>query len=91
MRSGKLGEIITIDHRENVSYYHYAHSFVRGNWAKENTSSPMILARSCHDLDLIYWFVGLRAQKISSFGNLTHFRPENAPKGAKKRCTCSVF
>ncbi|MFX0150801.1 MAG: Gfo/Idh/MocA family protein [Candidatus Hodarchaeota archaeon] len=87
IRSGKLGKIITIDHRENVSYYHYAHSFVRGNWAKESTSSPMILAKSCHDLDIIYWFVGSRAQKISSFGTLTHFRPENAPERAKKRCT----
>ncbi|MFX0185476.1 MAG: Gfo/Idh/MocA family protein [Candidatus Hodarchaeota archaeon] len=87
VKSGRLGNIITIDHRENVSYYHYAHSYVRGNWAKENTSSPMILAKSCHDLDIIYWLVGLKAHKISSFGSLTHFRPENAPRGAIKRCT----
>jgi len=86
VKSGRLGKIITIDLSENVSYYHYAHSFVRGNWAKKSTSSPMILAKSCHDLDIIYWLVGLKAHKISSFGSLAHFRPENAPEGATRRC-----
>ncbi|MHA1967419.1 MAG: Gfo/Idh/MocA family protein [Candidatus Hodarchaeales archaeon] len=87
IQSGKLGEIITIDHRENVSYYHMAHSFVRGNWARRDKSSPMILAKSCHDLDILYWLVGENPSYISSFGNLTHFKSENAPPNASKRCT----
>ncbi|MHA2074752.1 MAG: Gfo/Idh/MocA family protein, partial [Candidatus Hodarchaeales archaeon] len=66
IQSGKLGEIITIDHRENVSYYHMAHSFVRGNWARRDKSSPMILAKSCHDLDILYWLVGENPSYISS-------------------------
>ncbi len=86
IQSGKLGEIITIDHRENVSYWHMAHSFVRGNWGKESTSSPMILAKSCHDLDILYWFLGKEPRNISSFGTLKHFKKENAPEGATKRC-----
>ncbi len=92
IQSGKLGEIITIDHRENVSYYHMAHSFVRGNWARRDKSSPMILAKSCHDLDILYWLVGEKPTYISSFGNLTHFKSENAPPNASKRCTddCSA-
>jgi predicted dehydrogenase len=87
IRSGRIGRIITIDHRENVSYFHYAHSYVRGNWAKESISSPMILAKSCHDLDLLYWFIGEPAFQISSFGSLSYFCSENAPSGATKRCT----
>ncbi|MHA1973983.1 MAG: Gfo/Idh/MocA family oxidoreductase [Candidatus Hodarchaeales archaeon] len=90
VRSGRLGKIITIDHRENVSYYHMAHSFVRGNWSSEKNSSPMILAKSCHDLDILFWLLGTQGtklEKISSFGNLMHFRPENAPKGAPAKCT----
>jgi len=92
IKSGKLGKIITIDHRENVSYYHMAHSFVRGNWSRKESSSPMILAKSCHDLDLLYWFVGEKPCQISSFGSLSHFTKENAPQGAPKRCTdgCSA-
>lgn len=91
IQSGKLGEIITIDHRENVSYWHMAHSFVRGNWAKESTSSPMILAKSCHDLDILYWLIGCKPQNITSFGTLKHFKAENAPAGAAKRCLdCKV-
>ncbi|MFX0094713.1 MAG: Gfo/Idh/MocA family protein, partial [Candidatus Hodarchaeota archaeon] len=46
---GMIGGIITIEHRENVSYYHMAHSFVRGNWRNSHESSPMILAKCCHD------------------------------------------
>ncbi|MHA1227245.1 MAG: Gfo/Idh/MocA family oxidoreductase [Candidatus Hodarchaeales archaeon] len=90
VKSGRLGKIITIDHRENVSYYHMAHSFVRGNWSNEKTSSPMILAKSCHDLDILFWLEGTqgaRVEKISSFGNLMHFKPDNAPEGAPDRCT----
>ena len=87
IRSGELGEILTIDHRENVAYYHMAHSFVRGNWSREENSSPMILAKSCHDLDILYWLVGEKAKKISSFGSLTHFKKSNAPLNSPKRCT----
>ncbi|UCG02876.1 MAG: Gfo/Idh/MocA family oxidoreductase [Candidatus Heimdallarchaeota archaeon] len=86
IQSGQIGDVITIDHRENVSYWHMAHSFVRGHWAKEKSSSPMILAKSCHDLDILYWLVGSSPRIISSFGSLTHFKPDNAPSGATKRC-----
>lgn len=87
VHSGRLGQLITISHQENVSSWHMAHSYVRGSWRSESTSSPMILAKSCHDLDLIYWIVGSRIMKLSSFGALTHFKLENAPPGAPKRCT----
>jgi predicted dehydrogenase len=63
-----------------------AHSFVRGNWRNAESSSPMILAKCCHDLDIIFWIVNSRPTKICSFGNLTHFRIENAPKGSPDYC-----
>jgi predicted dehydrogenase len=86
VQSGKLGEIITIAHRENVSSWHMAHSYVRGNWRKTSKAPPMILAKSCHDLDLLYWLMGKSVKRLSSFGSLTHFRSENAPDGAPKFC-----
>jgi predicted dehydrogenase len=85
--SSRLGQIITISHRENVSSWHMAHSFVRGNWRREELSSPMILAKCCHDLDLLVWFTGEPSVKLSSYGTLSHFRSENAPEGVPKRCT----
>ncbi|MFX1517851.1 MAG: Gfo/Idh/MocA family oxidoreductase [Promethearchaeota archaeon] len=91
IQSGQIGNVITIDHRENVSYWHMAHSFVRGNWAKEESSSPMILAKSCHDLDILYWLVGSSPRFISSFGTLKHFKPEEAPSGATSRCLDGCF
>ena len=87
LRSGRLGDIVTVEHRENVAYWHMAHSFVRGNWANEAASSPMILQKCCHDLDILYWNLGLPVKRLQAFGSLRHFRAENAPQGATLRCT----
>lgn len=84
--SGEIGELVTIQHIENVGYYHQAHSFVRGNWRNKEESAPMILAKCCHDLDLMYWYAGAKCESLSSFGSLKHFKPEGAPEGAAERC-----
>ncbi len=84
---GVLGDIYQIYHAENVPYYHMAHSFVRGSWNRSDTSSPMILAKCCHDFDLLYWFAGGEPRRISSFGELSHFTRDNAPEGSPTRCT----
>ena len=84
--SGRLGDIITVEHRENVAYWHMAHSFVRGNWRDSSIESPMILAKCCHDFDILYWNLG-PCVRLSSFGSLIHYRAENAPPGAPERCT----
>jgi len=87
LEKGIIGDICTIFHAENVSYYHYAHSYVRGNWRNIAESSPMILAKCCHDLDLISWFANSKPIRVSSSGSLSYFRPDNAPAGAPDRCT----
>jgi len=84
--SGRLGDIITVEHRENAAFWHMAHSFVRGNWRNSGLSSPMILTKCCHDLDLLFWNLG-PANRLGSFGSLRHYRAENAPPGAPERCT----
>ncbi len=84
--SGELGKVVTIQHAENVGNFHMAHSFVRGNWRNSDLSSPIIMQKSCHDMDILLWLVGSNAKKISSFGNLSFFRKENAPAGATERC-----
>ena len=89
--SGRLGEIVNIQHLEPVGYWHQAHSFVRGNWRSERESSFMLLAKSCHDLDWIRHIMGKRCTQVSSFGSLLHFRAENKPEGAAGRCLdCAV-
>ncbi|MCY3833705.1 MAG: Gfo/Idh/MocA family oxidoreductase [Chloroflexi bacterium] len=92
VQSGKLGRVISVSHRENLAYYHMAHSFVRGNWRSEATSGPMILSKCCHDFDVLLWILQQKVAYIQSFGSLIHFRPENAPEGATERCTdgCAV-
>jgi len=86
VQSGRLGELIDVDHRENVAFWHMAHSYVRGNWRNSRQSSPMILAKCCHDLDILPWVLGRRCESLSSIGRLSHFKPENAPAGAPARC-----
>lgn len=86
LEDGVIGEVISVQHIESVGYWHQAHSFVRGNWRNSNESSPMILQKSCHDMDILLWLLGRRCQAISSFGSLRHFREENAPEGAGLYC-----
>ncbi|WP_331749738.1 MULTISPECIES: Gfo/Idh/MocA family oxidoreductase [unclassified Streptomyces] len=89
--SGVLGELVSVEHLEPVGWWHYAHSYVRGPWRSERASSPMLLAKSCHDLDWISYVTGERIEQVASFGGLKHFRPENAPAGAAERCLdCAV-
>lgn len=83
--SGAYGEIICIQHSENLAWHHMAHSYVRGLWNDERLSS-MLLAKSCHDLDLLVYLTGRRAVKVSSMGSLQYFRKENAPPGAPAFC-----
>ncbi len=86
VQSGVLGQIVDVDHRENVSYWHMAHSYVRGNWRSKEKTSPMILAKCCHDFDILDWVLDQSPYKLSSFGELSHFKAENAPQGAPMRC-----
>jgi len=82
-----LGDIITINASENVGFYHQAHSFVRGPWKNSAESTPMIVAKCCHDLDVIRWFMDKKCQRVSSFGDLTHFNERNAPEGSAEFCS----
>lgn len=83
---GRIGRLMSIQHNENVGYWHQAHSYVRGYFNKSEDSSPMILAKSCHDLDIMLWLAGTDCLSVASYGHLSYFRPENAPPGAPKRC-----
>lgn len=83
---GKLGRIVSIQHNENINIFHYSHSYVRGNWSKTSEASPIVLAKSCHDMDILNWLVGDRCKSISSFGSLSYFKRENAPANSTDRC-----
>ncbi len=83
----QLGEIQTISMAEHVAHWHFTHSFVRGRWKTTRTAAPMILAKCCHDLDLMCWFVGQKPLRVASIGELVHYRPEGGPPGATQRCT----
>ena len=90
--SGHFGQIISMQHFEPVEHIHMAHSFVRGNWRRAEETNPMILAKSCHDMDIMRWWIGQPCTHINSFGHLTWFKEANAPAGSTARCTdgCAV-
>ena len=83
---GVLGDIVTIVHTEGLGNIHQSHSFVRGNWGNTAKSNFMLLAKSCHDIDLLQWLMKKKCTKIQSFGSLQYFRRENAPADAPERC-----
>lgn len=86
INNGTIGRLLSINWTEPVGYWHQAHSYVRGNWRNTADSAPMILAKCCHDLDLIQWYAKSKCNSISSIGSLDFFKPECAPAGATKRC-----
>ena len=89
LKQGRIGDVMTVEAIERVAYWHQAHSFVRGNWHVAADTTPMILAKCCHDMDMLLWLTGKRCERLTSFGHLTHFTRANMPEGAPERCTDS--
>lgn len=85
--SGELGDIINVQALEGVGYYHIAHSFVRGPWRNSVESSPMILAKCCHDMDIIRYLIGKKCISLNSYGSRKYFNSDNAPIGATQYCS----
>jgi predicted dehydrogenase len=89
--SGELGTLVNIEHLEPVGYWHFAHSYVRGNWRRTDESSPVLMAKSSHDIDLLQHWAGARYASVTSMGGLTWFKSANAPEGSGDRCeSCLV-
>lgn len=84
--AGAVGQLVSIQHIESVGYWHAAHSFVRGNWRNTQETSPMILAKCCHDMDILRWLADAPCRSVQSFGSRAHFTAENAPAGAPQFC-----
>jgi predicted dehydrogenase len=88
---GRLGQIVGVDHLEPIGWWHFAHSYVRGNWRRSDQAGPSMLTKSCHDLDWLRYVVGQPATAVFSQGGLRHFTAANRPTGAADRCLdCAV-
>jgi predicted dehydrogenase len=91
INTGSIGQLVSIQHLEPISHIHMAHSYVRGNWHNSKATTPIILAKSCHDLDILRWLVGKPAKSISAMGDLKWFTSKNAPTGSAEWCMdCQV-
>ena len=99
MDERRIGDLVNIEMTENCANWHFAHSYVRGVFRNETISSPFILAKSCHDLDLIIYLTGKKCLSVVSEGNLKYYKEANAPEGAPEFCldgcphenTCPYF
>lgn len=83
---GTIGKVINVQAAENVNLGHYISSFVRGRWNRAENGTPIIVQKCCHDFDIIYWFVGSKCTRVSSFGSLAYFKSDNRPVGAADYC-----
>ncbi len=86
--AGEIGDIINIQTNEYVSYHHMSTSHVRGKWNNsERCHSSMLLAKCCHDLDIMMWLMSeTKPEYVSSFGCNKQFVKENAPENSGTRC-----
>lgn len=94
-----IGEILSVVHTEPVGFWHFAHSYVRGNWRKESTTAPSLLTKSCHDIDIILWLLCSPARpdsdepphipsEVTSTGSLQFFKKSRKPKAAGTATNC---
>jgi predicted dehydrogenase len=83
---GTIGDVVSIAHEENVGYWHFAHSFTRGNWRNTDVGAPFLLAKCCHDLDLLQWFIDRPCESVHSYGGLYYFNEAHKPAGATPYC-----
>lgn len=92
IESKELGELVSIQHNENIGYWHYAHSFTRGNWKNSDETSPLILSKSCHDMDILTWLTSSKCKKIAAFGSLSKLCSKHYDKNTmSERCLdCSI-
>jgi predicted dehydrogenase len=86
LAGGRLGELVGVEHLEPVGWWHFAHSYVRGNWRRSDQTGPSILTKCCHDLDWLCYIVGRPAVRVSCHGGLHHFTAASRPAGAADRC-----
>ncbi len=86
IEKGEIGKLIHIENTEQVEYWHQAHSFVRGNWRDDQTTSSMIMQKCCHDFDLLQYFADSKCDRVFSVGERAFFNRENQPAGASDRC-----
>ncbi|MBQ4527797.1 MAG: Gfo/Idh/MocA family oxidoreductase [Clostridia bacterium] len=86
IKDNKVGHVLSIHHSENVGNLHHSHSYVRGNWGNTQKSSNMLLAKSCHDIDILQWLIDSKCENVHSFGRLSYFTKENAPEGSPDYC-----
>ncbi len=85
---GELGEIVNIRTDERVGVFHSSVSYIRGKWKSEKEcGSSFLLAKCCHDIDLLCWLnAGTEPKQVFSYGGRDFIVPEKAPKGAGTRC-----
>ncbi len=92
IEAGLIGDIISMQHLEPIEQIHMSHSYVRGKWRNSKKATPIVLAKSCHDTDIIRWLIDSPVRDVHCFGNLSWFTNANAPEGSTERCTdgCKV-
>ncbi|KAL1838396.1 hypothetical protein VTJ49DRAFT_2708 [Mycothermus thermophilus] len=100
VRDRVIGDILSVSHTEPVGWYHFAHSYVRGNWRREKTSAPSLLTKCCHDVDLLLWFLCSPPDPsdetstphlpstVTSIGSLQYFKRSRKPPGAGSATNC---
>ncbi|KAI8937182.1 hypothetical protein NX059_006392 [Plenodomus lindquistii] len=94
-----IGDVLSIEHVEPVGWWHFSHSYVRGNWRKESKTAPSLLTKSCHDIDFLMWMLCSPPPDaehaaphlpsyITSTGSRKFFRKERKPQAAGKATNC---
>jgi len=86
LSTGIIGKVIGINLNEKIGYFHFAHSYVRGNWRNTTEACPSILAKNSHDMDILCYLMDSKCDFLSSSGSLHFFKGCNSPEDSAERC-----
>lgn len=91
IQSNRLGKIISIQYNQNIGHEEYSHNYVRGNWRIDSDTSPLILNKSCQDIDILSYLLESKCDKITSFGDLKYMNNKSFKLNMGENCfQCSV-
>lgn len=95
-----IGDTLSVVHTEPVGWWHFSHSYVRGNWRRQSNTAPTLLTRSCHDMDVVMWLMSSPHSSadaktpphlpstVTSSGALQYFKKSRKPAAAGPATNC---
>ena len=89
IRSGLVGKVLTVESAELLSLSHGGDYFHR--WHSDfSKSAGLMTHKCCHFLDALCWIINDEPVEVSSWGNLSFYRPRQGIEEGRRCLNCDL-